>query len=224
MKRKLLSILFILTVLTLAYVPAGQAANPSSGYAEYLQAVMDMAQSNYNFEVSDQELLEGAMKGIFSSMDDYTEYFTREEAKGFMQTVGGKYEGIGVVLAEIEGYATITRVFPSSPAEKAGLLPGDKIAVVDKTEVFKKSIDQVTSLIKGEAGTPVTLKIIRDGSQNLLTINVIRAQIKINPVSYEIRNGIGYISIDTFNSYAAPSLRSSWKLWIIIISNRWCWI
>jgi carboxyl-terminal processing protease len=159
---------------------------------------MKMAQDKYNYDITDQELTQGAVKGIFSSMDPYTEFFTTEEAKQFMETVGGSYSGIGVVLSQMENYVVVTKVFSTSPAEAAGILPGDKIATVDGKDVSGASVDEVSSLIRGEEDSQVIVGIVRDKGLNNYTIA--RKAIKINPISYEIRGDIAYISIDTFNS------------------------
>jgi carboxyl-terminal processing protease len=131
-------------------------------------------------------------------MDDYTEFFTIEEARQFMETVGGTYSGVGVVLSQTESYVVVTRVFSLSPAEKSGIMIGDKIATIDGKDVLGSSVDEVSSLIRGEEDTQVYVGILRDKSLHNYTLT--RKSIKINPINYEIRDGIAYISIDTFNS------------------------
>lgn len=185
---------FGLTPVTMA--AGSSTANPVTG--EYLQSLMDLAQQEYNYEITQQELTQGAVKGIFKSMDDYTEFFTIEEARQFMETVGGSYSGIGVVLTQMEKFVLITRVFSSSPAETAGIMIGDKIATIDSKDVIGASVDEVSSLIRGEEDTTVSIGILREKS--LHNFSVTRKAIKINPITYEIRGDIAYISIDTFNS------------------------
>jgi len=174
------------------------ASNTSS--MTYLQAVMQLAKNEYNFELSDQDLLENTVKGIFSSMDDYTEFFSQEEAGEFLEMVGGQYVGIGVVLSKMESYVVITRVFPSSPAETVGIISGDKIVTINDKDVVGASVDEVTSLIRGQSNSQVKLGIIRNSNKTIHSINVTRKEIKINPVNYDIRDGIAYLSIDTFNA------------------------
>lgn len=177
-------------------VAAGSANDSLTG--EYLQQLMNLAQEQYNYDITESELTQGALKGIFSSMDDYTEFFTIEEARQFMETVGGTYSGVGVVLSQTENYVVVTRVFSLSPAEKSGIMIGDKIATIDGKDVLGSSVDEVSSLIRGEEDTQVYVGILRDKSLHNYTLT--RKSIKINPINYEIRDGIAYISIDTFNS------------------------
>ncbi len=202
-KRSIVWVLLLSLVIPVYYSPICLAAEKnasSEANLNYLQAVTQLAKNEYNFELSDQHLLEGTVKGIFSSMDDYTEFFTSSEAKKFIESVDGNYVGIGVVLSQMDNYIVVTRVFPSSPAETAGVLSGDKIATINSKDVIGISVDEVTSLIRGEANSQVTLGLIRNSSKTLRTVTVMRKYIKLNPVNYEIRDGIAYLSIDTFNS------------------------
>lgn len=198
--RLFLLVMVFVWVLSVPLAIADEGSSEELSNAEYLQDVMEMVKDNYNFEIDNRQLLESAIKGMFNSLDDYTEFYTSEEAEQFLESVDGRYEGIGVVLTRLGDYVMITRVFPLSPAEKAGLFSGDKIASVDEKDVRGKGVDEVAALIKGEEGSMVSLGIIRDNNDELLSISVERGKIKLNPVNYSIRNGIGYISIETFNS------------------------
>ncbi|HWQ74293.1 MAG TPA: S41 family peptidase [Syntrophomonas sp.] len=199
-RLKAMAVFIILTMfLSLGMAPTALAAESSSAETgAYLESLMKMAQDKYNYDITDEALTEGAVKGIFNSMDPYTEFFTTEEAQEFMEDVGGSYTGIGVVLTQMENYVVITRVFPSSPAETAGIISGDKVATINGKDVTGVSVDEVSSLIRGEEGTQVNLGLLRE--KTLHNITVERKGIKVNPINYEVRDGIAYISIDTFNS------------------------
>ncbi len=169
---------------------------------EYFKSVMDLIKEKYVGEINDGELIEGALKGMFSVMDPYTSYFTPEQAEIFFGDVEGTYEGIGVSMEKSGDYIVITKVFPGSSAEKAGILQGDRIITVDGNDVSGMMIDEVSSRIKGKAGTKVVIGIVRKGNPNIINIEVARSQIQINPVTYEIKNNIGYIKLELFNANA----------------------
>src|SRR5665647_3760190 len=99
MKSRSLAWALILTLtMTIFFSPLAMAAGSSTSNAatgDYLEALMKMAQKEYNYEITDQVLVEGAVKGIFNSMDDWTVFYNNEEAKQFLETVGGAYTGIG---------------------------------------------------------------------------------------------------------------------------------
>ncbi|MEN6351574.1 MAG: S41 family peptidase [Syntrophomonas sp.] len=177
-----------------------QASAAENNNNSYLPKVMEFIKNRYNYDVSDRLLYENSIKGMFGSLDDYSEFYSREEAEQFLESVDGSYEGIGIALSEDQGFIVVTRVFPSSPAESAGLLSGDRIVSVNGEDVTGISVDEATVLIRGEKGTRVTLGIGRNGSKDVKEISVERNGIKMDPVSYEIRDGIGYVTIESFNA------------------------
>jgi carboxyl-terminal processing protease len=185
---------------------AGSGTNGSSissdAELEYLRTIMDMIREKYNGEVSEKQLVEGAIKGMFGTMDPYTTYFTLDEAQKFLNSVGGTYSGVGIMVSKNGDYVEVVKVMPASPAEKAGLLQGDKIVSIDGRNTLGISLDEAQSLLIGDEGTSVTLGILRSDLKETMSIEVIRELIKINPVTSEIRNGIGYIKLDAFNANA----------------------
>lgn len=193
------SLLICMFVFTLLFTSTPAIAGENVNNV-YLEGVMQFIKSRYNYELGEGQLLEGSVKGMFEQLDDYSEFYTQEDAKQYLEAVDGNYEGIGIVLSKDQNYIVITKIFPASPAETAGLLGGDKIVTINKKNVIGSTIDEVSSLIRGERGTLVTLGVMRNGSNTVLEISAKREGIKLNPVNGEIREGIGYISIDSFNS------------------------
>lgn len=176
------------------------AAENSDLDMDYLKGIMDMIKEKYRGQITDEQLIEGALKGMFNTMDPYTTYYTPEEANSFLSDMGGTYEGIGVMMEKINDYIVVAKVFQSSPAEKAGIIQGDIIVEVDGTSIVGASTDEAGSLIRGTAGTKVILGVIREGNKDIIRIEVTRSKVKINPVSYYIKDDIGYIKLDIFNA------------------------
>jgi len=199
---KLLTLFLLVFCLFFSQISFASAAEESQEPfdADYLQNVIDMILEKYNGQITSEQLMEGALRGIFDTMDPYTTFFTPEEADSFMGSISGTFSGIGISMELSGDYILIAKVFPGSPAEKAGILPGDRIAAVDGTNMMGASLDEASALIMGEAGTNVKLGIIRNGQTGMLTVDITRAVISINPVVHEIVNGIGYIRLDAFNS------------------------
>jgi carboxyl-terminal processing protease len=196
----------LVLIISLCILFSGAGVYASSGEYQdsgYLESIMDMIKEKYKGEITDSQLIEGALKGMFNTMDPYTTYFTSEEADSFFNDMSGTYEGIGVSMEKQGDYITVIKVFSLSPAEKSGIMTGDKIAAVNGKNIVGVSIDEAASLIRGPAGTKVTIGIIRQGRPGVLNIEVQRANIKLNPVSYEIRDDIGYIRIEMFNANAS---------------------
>ncbi|MEN6325105.1 MAG: S41 family peptidase [Syntrophomonas sp.] len=201
------SLLLVFSLVTTA-VPVMAGDNPNSAY---LQGVMQFIKNRYNYEIGDSQLTEGSVKGMFEQLDDYSEFYSQEEANTFLESVDGNYQGIGIALSKDQNYIVIVKIFPGSPAETAGLLGGDKIASIEGKDVIGSTIDEVSTLIRGPRGTSVKIGVIRNGSNKVLEISAKREGIKLNPVNGEVREGIGYISIDSFNSNTNEFLVSTLK-------------
>lgn len=175
---------------------AADAAADGGKNLDYLKSVMDMIVEQYKGELTESQLIQGAVAGMLNSLDKYTTFLTPEEAESFM---GGRITGIGVTLQQNGEYITVIEVFQGSPAQIAGIRQGDKIVEVDGKSLIGKSTDDAVSLIKGKYGTRVRLCISRDGGRELRYYDMQRKTVKVSPVSYEVRDGIGYIKLDSFN-------------------------
>lgn len=199
MKKKLFTKIIVpLVIIVLLLSNTVSAAEVFD--SAYLNSIVDLIKDSYLDEVDDKTILEGALKGIFGTMDDYTGYYTLEESERFFGDVEGTYEGIGVHIEKKGDYILIVRVFPGSPADAAGLIQGDRIISVDSQSIIGFSADEASWLIKGEAGTKVLLGIIRGRSNEIVTLEVERKQIKVNPVSMKIVDDIAVITVETFNA------------------------
>jgi len=167
---------------------------------EYLKNVIDMVNNKYRGEINSKELLEGAVRGMLDTLDPYTTYFNSEETDDFLNDMKGTFEGIGVTLEKRDDYIVVVKVFATSPAEKAGIIPGDKIVSVDGNSVVGVALEKASSLIRGKAGTTVTLEIQREGKNGTLIFKVKREKVEISPVEYKIINDICYLKIESFNA------------------------
>lgn len=181
----------------------GQAAYGTTQNDEanllYLEGILNLIRDQYKGDISDDKLVNGAVSGIFQSLDDYTTYYNNEEKEKFMDSVTGVFGGIGVTIEMNEEYIIVSKVLASSPAEKSGIRQGDKIVEANGVSLIKATTDKAVSTLKGEPGTKVKIGILRNGSNSIKYFEITREIIKVNPVSYEIRNGIGYIKLEIFN-------------------------
>jgi carboxyl-terminal processing protease len=193
-------------------VGQGVYASEISGDGSYLDSIMDFIRDEYyGEEITREDLTDSAIRGMFNSLDIYTTYYNNEEKDVFMDSITGTFGGIGVTMTISEDYIVVTDVLSPSPAEKAGIMQGDRIVEANGTKLLKATLEQAASVIKGEPGTTVKLGILRGGGSEIIYIDVIREIIKINPVSYENRNGIGYIKLDTFNDNTDEQMTNALK-------------
>jgi len=147
-----------------------------------------------------ESVLYGAIKGAVASLDDpYTVFMDPEETKAFQDSLNGTLEGIGAELTSANGVIEVITPLKGSPAEKAGLLPGDIIYKIEDEETFDMTIIDAVVKIRGEKGTTVNLSIVREGLSEALEISIVRDEINIESVITEdLDSGIKYIEVTQF--------------------------
>ena len=155
----------------------------------------------YPDSVNSQEKIWGAIQGLTASLGDpYSEFFPPEDNKAFTEEISGEFGGIGVEIDVKDGDLVVIAPLSGSPAEKAGLLPGDKIIAINGTNTAGLTIDESISLIRGEIGTFVALTISRKDSETTTNIDVERKVITIPTVKTD--NSIDQIFVIHFFSFS----------------------
>lgn len=149
--------------------------------------------------VDKQALIDGAIEGMVWALGDpYTTYFTPESAEEFNADLEGTFSGIGAEIGERDVGITIIAPLPDTPAERAGVLPGDIIAAIDGQTTAGLSVEEAVRLIRGESGTTVTLTIIR--AETAFDVAIVRQEIHTDSVRWEVRDdGYAVITIAMFN-------------------------
>lgn len=137
-----------------------------------LNEIYNKLEKNYDGEIDEKALIEGAKKGLTDSLGDvYTVYMDAKEAKEFNDSLHGEVGGgIGIEFAERNGYPTVIRTLPDNPARRAGILAGDIIYKVNDEEVWELSTDQIATKTRGEVGTTIKITIVRDGKEKSFTM------------------------------------------------------
>jgi carboxyl-terminal processing protease len=176
-----------------------------------LYAAYDTLKDNYYKPLDDETLVNGAINGMLEALDDpYSDYMNLEEAEGFHQSISSSFEGIGAEITEKDGNITIVSPIKGSPAEKAGLKPNDIILTVDDKSLQGMSSTEAVLLIRGEKGTKVELTIQRAGTNEPLTVPIIRDTIPLQTVYSEmLEDGIAKVSITSFSEKTSKELVDS---------------
>ena len=175
-----------------------------------LNAIDSVLDSFYFEEVDDEKAKDSIYKAYLSSYGDkYTVYYTADEYKKLTETTNGTFSGIGAVCQiRSEGGILLVDVYESGAGYKAGLRSGDRIIQVDGTDVTDMDLSSAVALVKGEKGTQVGLKIVRDGATSDYT--VVRDEIEVQTVNYAItEDNIGYISVSQFENVTAKQFKAA---------------
>lgn len=161
--------------------------------------------ANYDGSLDETKLLDGIKSGLAAATDDpYTTYFNAEQAKTFNDQLQGTFSGVGAELGtNAQGDLIIVSPIDGFPAAKAGLRPQDVIVAIDDKPTTGMTVEEAVLKIRGEKGTEVSLRIIRDKKEDL-TFKITRDDIKIKSVKWEITNGnIGYMEVNQFSDDTA---------------------
>ncbi|RYC75194.1 S41 family peptidase [Candidatus Nanosyncoccus alces] len=137
-----------------------------------LNEVYNKLATTYNGEISKEDVVEGAKKGLVESLGDvYTVYMDSEESSDFYDDLHGNVgSGIGVEMGLRDGYVRVLRTLPDNPAREAGILAGDIIYKVDGEEVYSLSADEIAKKVRGETGSEVTVTVVRDAQEKSFTM------------------------------------------------------
>ena len=210
-----------LIIMVLAVV--GLAANRKTDHGKYFEISKNIEiftnlykelNTYYVDDVDPSKLMRTGVDAMLNSLDPYTNYISESDIEGYRYITEGKYNGVGAAFDKTADFVFITDVFDSSPAQKAGLKPGDKILAVDGKSALNRSVDEVGDILKGAAGTDVELTINRpqlNGSDKNMKIKVVRDEVTEQNVPYSgmLNDHVGYIVLTTFTRDAGENVKKA---------------
>jgi carboxyl-terminal processing protease len=196
---------------------SGTPASAGAGVDETFQAfwqAWDIIHEQYvDQPVDDEALMRGAIKGMLEALgDEHSSYMDPQQYEDANAGLQGEYEGIGAWVSTDEEYLTINEPMPGSPAEKAGLRPGDKVIAIDGEDMTGITPELVRLKVLGPKGTTVILTVVRDGVEQPFDVEIQRARIVVPSVTYEMKEGsIAYIRLYTFGDKTTQELEDALK-------------
>lgn len=163
----------------------------------------------YVDETDPSDLLNYASHGLTLGLDRYTEFMPAEEMDDFAAMTTGEYGGIGAVVRKKGNYVAVAQPYEGSPADRAGLVAGDRFVAIDSVNVVGATTEQVSKLLRGTAGTKFTARVLRlvGGQEDTITITRERIEIPAVPYHNLFEGGIGYIRHADFSDGSAGQMR-----------------
>ncbi len=165
--------------------------------------VLSIVQQNYAEPIdTDKVVYDGAIPGMLHVLDPHSNFFDPQEWSLQMEQQRGNYYGVGMTIVPIEDRVEVVAPFPDSPADRAGIKPGDVITKVDGKSTASMSSLQVADMLKGAKGTVVTITLDREGNPKPVVVNVMRDEIPQSAVQFAtiLKPGIGYVHVTAFTS------------------------
>jgi carboxyl-terminal processing protease len=192
-------------------------AEPSGLVAEAAEAI----EGNYYRSVGEQELGNSSLQGMVRELrkrnreDRYTEYFSQEKLESFNQEIEGRFSGIGLSVIGVKKGLRVAQVFKRSPADAAGIEPGDTIVSVEGEPIAGQSSNEATKKIKGPEGTEVTIGVRDAKSGKLRKLTITRAEVSLPNVSSSVKTvqgkKLGYVRLLSFSEGAHALLGNAVK-------------
>ncbi len=184
-----------LTVSTDRVVPT--ITSNSNAPVEGIDELYTKVLSNFDGEITDQEILDGMKSGLVGALNDpFSEYLTAEETNAFNDSLNGTFEGIGAELSKEGSFVQVVAPIKGTPADRAGIQPQDIIIEIDGEAATDITVSEAVDRIRGPKGEEVVLTIIREGEQ--LEVAIVRDTIEIASVEWEKRGENGIITISRF--------------------------
>lgn len=188
-------------------------SNESKDISQTIDTYKSLIDKYFLGDVDESKLKEGAIKGYIEGLNDpYTEYISKEDMDSYLEDTKGNFVGIGIYMVKDEKTNKIKVLSPikNSPAEKAGIQPGDLILTVDGVEYSGDDLTVISTKIKGEKDTSVKLQIQRNNEK--MDFEIKRENIIVNPVEGEVLdNNIGYIEFSSFDENTSEQFKSEFK-------------
>ena len=172
-------------------------------------SVYERVKANYVEPVDDHTLIKGAIDGMLAALDPHSSYVEGADFDQLKTTTDGNYGGLGLTVSMEDGIVKVIAPTEDTPAWRAGIKAGDYITHINGEFLNGITLDQAVEKMKGEPGTPVKLTIVRPGRDKPFDVTVVRERIQLRPVKWEIKDGVGYINIDTFSGNVGEQVRSA---------------
>ena len=185
---------------------------PNRANARLFEQVLTLVSRQYVDTLQHGELLTRAARGLVKELQDpYTELFSPKESEEFGRSTGGRYGGTGMLLEEEEDkVVAVTRVFPNTPADDAGVLDGDRITAIGDTSTSGWGLSKVSDRLRGTPGSKVVVTFSRLGVASPIRLTFTRREVHVPAVPFStVLNGVGYIPLQTFNENAAEEVQAA---------------
>ncbi len=166
---------------------------------------------HYVDETQPGKLMKVAIDAMLQSLDPYTNYIPEANIEDVRMLTEGSYEGIGTLIMEREGKIYLSEIYEGFPAYKAGLMVGDRILTINGANIDNRTNEEVSTLLKGQANTPLTLTVQRFGTTEPIEKTLTREAIKFKNVSYStlLADSTAYIKLDGFTEGAGKEVRDA---------------
>jgi carboxyl-terminal processing protease len=194
--------------VALGVMSAAHGANDTSAYRQLdlFSDAFERVRANYVRPVQDSELINAAIQGMVSNLDPHSSYMDSKSYGDMQITTHGQFGGVGIEVTQEDGLIKVISPIDGTPAAKAGIKSGDRIAAIDGTSIQGMALNAAIDKMRGPVGAKITLTVLREGEKKPFDVTLERATVAVDATTWRREGDIGYIRMPGFNEQTASGL------------------
>lgn len=170
--------------------------------------IFERIRSTYVEQTNDQELIEAAINGMLTHLDPHSSYLPPDDFDDMRVQTKGEFGGLGIEVTQENGIVKVVSPIEGTPADEAGIQPGDLIVQVNGESVQGLTLNEAVDMMRGPVGSEITITISRQGTPDPFDVSLQRETITISPVETRVEDGVIILRLKTFNEQTFPELES----------------
>jgi carboxyl-terminal processing protease len=194
--------------IALSVLPEAKGASDMGAYQslDLFSNAFERVRANYVRPVQDSELVNAAIQGMVTSLDPHSSYMDAKAYNDMQITTKGEFGGVGIEVTQEDGLIKVISPIDGTPAAKAGIKSGDRIAGIDGTSIAGLALNDAIDKMRGPAGSKITLTILREGEKKPFDVTLQRAVVQVDADTWRREGDVGYIRLPGFNEQTASGL------------------
>ena len=185
-------------------------ASVSREQVRVLAEVIERIREEYVDALDDELLIDNAIQGMLEELDDHSRFLGEDDYEDIRISTTGQYTGVGLDISLEDGEVRVVAPLDDTPAQRAGILPGDVVVSVDDVPVDSENTEATVNRMRGQPGTLVTLDVMRDGAEDPLRFALTRSEIQVKTVRAEyLGEGYAYIRVNGFADTTGEELEDA---------------
>ena len=199
----------LLTTQVAGPLIAQEAANNRSVYQQLdlFGDIFERIRASYVDEVDPADLIEAAINGMLTSLDPHSGYLPPKDFSDMRMQTRGEFGGLGIEVTQEDGFVKVVSPIDGTPADAAGIQPGDLITHVDGESMLGLTLDQAVELMRGPVGSEIVITVVREGLSEPFDVSIIRDTIRLTAVRSRMEGDVLILRVTTFNDQTYPNLR-----------------
>ncbi|MDB5658618.1 MAG: peptidase [Cypionkella sp.] len=173
--------------------------------------IFERIRAQYVEDVDSKLLVEAAINGMLTSLDPHSSYLNAKAFDDMNTQTRGEFGGLGIEVTMEEGYIKVVSPMDGTPADKAGIKPGDFITSVDGENVQGLTLDEAVDKMRGPIGSEILISVVREGVKEPFDVSIIRDTIKVAAVKSRLVGNIGVMRVSSFNDQTYPGIQDGIK-------------